>query len=101
MKRFQARHGNGRWTRNTFENSLGLNPGICPSCNRFNPTPVGEMRPETCTHCGNLLATCAHGRCADPFPDPATVRNNWHQECGKPALAFDVKHRWPVCAEHA
>ncbi len=100
MRRFQARRGGGRFQRNTLENTFGLRTGICPSCNRFNPSSLGEAPPEVCHHCGAPLAVCAHGRCTDPFLDPAVARAGGYRECGKPAVACDVERRWPVCAEH-
>lgn len=56
MKRFQARRGNGRFTRNTFENTLGLHVKVCPTCGRFNPYDVGAPMPEKCHDCGASLA---------------------------------------------
>jgi predicted amidophosphoribosyltransferase len=99
--RFQARAGGGRWTRNTMENTFGLHTGICPSCNGFNPSGVGEPRPEVCHHCGAALAVCAHGCCEDRFVDPAVAFAGGYQECGRPAVACDVDGRRPKCAEHA
>jgi hypothetical protein len=56
---------------------------------------VHEAAPEVCEHCGAILAVCAHGRCADRFPARPS-----YPECGRPAVAFDVERRWPVCEEH-
>jgi hypothetical protein len=55
--RFQARRGNGRFTRNTMENTFGLSVQTCPwpDCRRFNPRPVGEAPRETCHACGRSL----------------------------------------------
>jgi hypothetical protein len=55
MRRFQARRGNGRFTRNTMENTLGLHCAVCPACRRLNPSPVGEPRPTHCHACGAAL----------------------------------------------
>jgi hypothetical protein len=61
MRRFQARHGNGRFTPNTPENTLGLHMGIHERkangewCGAFNPSPVGEQRPTHCHICGESL----------------------------------------------
>lgn len=61
MKRFQARRGNGRFTRNTPENTFGLHMGIHERrpdgqwCGAFNPSRVGEPRPQTCHVCGGSL----------------------------------------------
>ena len=52
MKRFQSRRGNGRFQRNTLENTFGLRANICESCRRFNPTSVGAPTPDKCAHCG-------------------------------------------------
>lgn len=98
MKRFQARRGNGRFQRNTLENTMGLRAGVCPHCRSFNPSPTAEAAREFCAHCGCMIATCAHGRRTAPFVDPFNRRGD--EECGKPAVAVSVVHRWPVCAEH-
>lgn len=95
MKRLQARRGSGRFTRNTLENTCGLHAGICPSCQRFNPHGVHEEAPVLCTHCGAPLSVCAHGRCTEPFPD-----RPFYPECGNPAVASSVEHKWPLCEEH-
>lgn len=101
MGRFQARRNNGRWQRNTMENTFGLHAGVCPSCGKFNPSPVGEPQPDVCHHCGAAMAVCAHGRCTERFVDPAVAFAGGYQECGKPAVACTVARRWPVCAAHA
>jgi hypothetical protein len=61
VKRRQARASGGRFTRNTPENTFGLHMNIHDGnkpdgswCGAFNPTPVGEPRPERC-QCGELL----------------------------------------------
>jgi hypothetical protein len=51
MKRFQGRRGNGRFRRNTLENTFGLKAYVCASCRRFNPIALGEGRPTACNHC--------------------------------------------------
>lgn len=95
MGRFQARRGNGRWQRNTLENTFGLHAGFCATCRGFNPHGIHEAAPDLCAHCGAPLAVCAHGRCTTRFPERPD-----YPECGKPAIACDVDQRWPVCAEH-
>lgn len=61
MKRFQSRRGNGRFTANTPENTLGLHMGIHERksngewCGAFNPSPVGQPRPAQCHACGETL----------------------------------------------
>lgn len=61
MKRYQARRGGGRFTRNTPENSLGLHIAIHERradgtwCGALNPSRVGEPRPTHCHACGELL----------------------------------------------
>lgn len=61
MGRLQARRGNGRFTPNTMENTLGLHTTIHERkvngewCGALNPSRVGEPRPETCSHCGESL----------------------------------------------
>lgn len=63
MKRWQARRCNGRFTRNTFENTFGLHAGVHERkangewCGAFNPSPVGEPRPTYCHACGESLET--------------------------------------------
>jgi hypothetical protein len=56
-RRFQARIGNGRFTRNTTENTFGLSVAICPwpDCRRFNPRSVGEAPATTCHACGRSM----------------------------------------------
>jgi transposase-like protein len=55
MKRFQSRRGNGRFQRNTLENTFGLTVQTCPHCRTFNPRSVGEPKRETCHACGKPL----------------------------------------------
>lgn len=54
-RRFQARRGNGRFVRNTPENTLGLHIGVCPACRLLQPSRVGEPRPTKCHSCGAAL----------------------------------------------
>jgi hypothetical protein len=54
-RRFQARRGNGRFTRNTMENTFGLSVDVCPHCRRFNPRPAYEKAAENCHACGKPL----------------------------------------------
>ncbi len=54
-RRFQSRRGNGRFTRNTMENTFGLSVDVCPHCRRLNPRAVGEPARETCHACGQPL----------------------------------------------
>lgn len=62
MKRFQARLGNGTFTPNTPENTLGLHMDIHERkrngewCGAFNPSRVGEPRPALCYVCGESLS---------------------------------------------
>ncbi len=60
-KRFQSRHGNGRFTRNTLENTFGLTVQVCPHCQRFNPRAVDEPERETCHACGKSLRVTSEG----------------------------------------
>ena len=59
--RRQARRANGRYTRNTMENTLGLHVTVHGRkadgtwCGALNPSKVGEPRPTTCSQCGELL----------------------------------------------
>jgi hypothetical protein len=61
VKRFQARRGNGRFIRNTPENTLGLHFSVHEHkpdgswCGALNPSRVGEERPTTCSQCGGSL----------------------------------------------
>jgi hypothetical protein len=55
MKRFQARRGNGRFTRNTMENTFGLHCEVCDVCRSLSPWAVGEPKPKRCHNCGALL----------------------------------------------
>ena len=51
VRRFQSRRSNGRFQRNTLENTFGLKAWVCIECRRFIPLNVGEPKPETCPHC--------------------------------------------------
>ena len=55
MKRFQQRRGNGRFTRNTLENTFGLSVEVCPHCQRLNTRGAGEPPAENCHACGQPL----------------------------------------------
>lgn len=61
MRRCQARRGNGRFTPNTAENTLGMHFGVHERkqdgswCGAFNPSTVGEPRPTHCHACGESL----------------------------------------------
>lgn len=71
-RRFQARRGNGRFTRNTLENTLGLTSNVHEWkadgswCGAINPSSVGEPRPVTCSHCGELLERAAEAARREP-----------------------------------
>lgn len=54
-RRFQARRSSGRFTRNTFENTLGLSLQVCPHCRRLNPRDAGTPLLTTCHACGKSL----------------------------------------------
>jgi hypothetical protein len=102
MKRFQARRGNGRFTRNTPENTLGLHIDVCPTCRVLVPYELGAEPPDTCHSCGAVIVRerCAHGRCTGRFPDPAVFQSGGYRECGKTAVACSVDRRWGMCEEH-
>jgi hypothetical protein len=53
MRRFQARRGNGRFTRSTLANTFGLNVEICerPECRRMTSYALGEAKPSVCQAC--------------------------------------------------
>lgn len=65
--RLQARRANGRFIRNTLENTFGLRCITCPKCQRFNPYGLKEQQgpfpdprnrwdiPKSCHNCGALL----------------------------------------------
>jgi hypothetical protein len=61
MKRIQARRGNGRFTRNTMENTVGLHCAVHERkldgtwCGALNPWPVGGVPPTVCAQCGEPL----------------------------------------------
>lgn len=55
MKQYRARLSNGRFTRNTLENTFGLHCDICPKCNGCIPYGVNEAPPQKCHHCGEKL----------------------------------------------
>ena len=55
MKRYQSRRGNGRFIKNTMENTFGLHVEICPHCRICNPYKVNEPKPEKCHDCGKFL----------------------------------------------
>ncbi|HYE88477.1 MAG TPA: hypothetical protein VEA16_19080 [Vicinamibacterales bacterium] len=69
-RRVQARRGNGRFTRNTPENTLGMHFNVHERkqngewCGAFNPSRVGETRPTHCHACGDPLE-----------PEPEAVRS--------------------------
>lgn len=55
MKRFQHRRGNGRFERNTTENTFGFHTAVCEACRRITTWNVGEAKPTTCHACGKPL----------------------------------------------
>lgn len=57
MKRRQARRRNGRFTRNTPENTLCLHIDVCSECRALIPYDLGEARPTCCHRCGADLVT--------------------------------------------
>jgi len=62
MKRYQARQRNGRFTRNTLENTFGLQVKVCPECRTLaNCWGVNEPEPEICKDCGAELQGAASG----------------------------------------
>lgn len=69
MKRLQARRANGRFIRNTAENTLGLHFNVHERkadgswCGALNPSRVGEPRPECCSQCAEPITE------ADPIRD--------------------------------
>lgn len=102
MGRFQARRGNGKFTRNTMENTLGLHCDVCPKCGGLNPYGLNESPPDACHNCGAIFVRekCAHGRCTDRFPDPFVFQRGGYRECGRPAVAVSIDRRWGECEEH-
>lgn len=73
MKRFQARRGNGRFTRNTLENTMGLTNQTCPNfdCRRLNVRGVHEAPRTHCHACGTLLGAAGghYGHPPDVNPE--------------------------------
>ena len=55
MKPRQARRRNGRFVRNTPENTLGIHIDICPRCRRLNTWDRGSPAPTNCHACGAPL----------------------------------------------
>ena len=55
MRRFQSRRGNGRFQRNTLENTAGVSVQVCITCRRMNARPAGAPLLETCHTCGSPL----------------------------------------------
>jgi hypothetical protein len=76
--RFQARRGNGRFTRNTMENTFGLHVGVHERkasgewCGSMNPSRVGEPRPTHCHACGEPLSADAVDPYASSTGKPST-----------------------------
>lgn len=101
MKRFQARRGNGRFTRNTLENTFGIHADVC-ACGALIPYGINEAPPDACHRCGAVIVRerCAHGRCTDRFPDPAVFNSGGYRECGKVAVACSIGRRWGYCEGH-
>jgi len=54
-RRIQARRGNGRFTRNTPENTFGLHLSMCGYCGQIHPWSLGCKEPESCKSCGRSL----------------------------------------------
>lgn len=51
----QSRRGNGQWTRNTLENTVGLSAQVCPHCHAINPRDAFTPPLEVCHACGKSL----------------------------------------------
>jgi ribosomal protein L40E len=64
-RRFQARRGNGKFTRNTMENTFGLSVQVCPHCRAMNPRNAGTEPLTNCHRCGESLDP-ATGPLANP-----------------------------------
>ena len=77
-RRFQARRGNGRFTRNTPENTLGLSIEVCPFCRALNPRPAGTPRADNCHACGRSLDGCS--RC-DSSGWLESYGDRWRCDC--------------------
>jgi hypothetical protein len=102
VSRFQARRGNGRWQRNTMENTFGLHVDVCESCRAFVSYSISEAPPDACHRCGEIIIRerCTHGRCRDRFPDPFLYQAGAYKECDKLAVAADARTREGQCSEH-
>ncbi len=55
MKRYQSRKRNGRFTKNTLQNTFGIIVVHCKCRTLANHYSVGEPKPEVCRDCGNKL----------------------------------------------
>ena len=55
MRRRQARRRNGRFTRNTAENTFGLHVEVCSVCRAVTTWDVGGVRPSGCHVCGGAF----------------------------------------------
>jgi hypothetical protein len=66
VKRHQSRRGNGRFQRNTLENTFGLRALVCVTCRSFNTHGLGEARPTTCHACAKPLVDIADATEAQP-----------------------------------
>lgn len=55
--RIQSRRGNGRFQRNTMENTFGLHVKVCPKCRSFTTYEVGEATTIRCHSCGEPLSS--------------------------------------------
>ena len=66
MGRLQARRGNGRFTRNTMENTFGLHVHVHERkangdwCGGLNPWRVDELFPTHCATCGEPLSAATY-----------------------------------------
>ena len=55
MNKLQARRSNGRWTKNTLQNTFGLDTIICKNCGAIHPynsRDPREIKPNKCRDCG-------------------------------------------------
>jgi hypothetical protein len=54
-RRIHSRSSNGRFRPATLANTFGMDAPVCPSCRRFNPYNLGDVKPTNCHACGSPL----------------------------------------------
>lgn len=75
MGRFQARRRNGRFTRNTLENTFGITAEVCPRCRQIIPRGLDEPKPQSCPTCGADLGETVPKVPEATGPDQTPIRS--------------------------